>query len=143
MASIVIGTIQLGATVDYAILMTNRYHKERTDRGRNKREAISIAHQTSVKSILTSGFCFFAATFGVSAYSEVDMIGSICTLLARGAIISMVVVICVLPAMLWIFDGVITRTSLDMIKAKVSHRDKAKGETNIKGKMATNNNVRI
>lgn len=142
-ASIVIGTIQLGATVDYAILMTNRYHKERTDRGRNKREAISIAHQTSVKSILTSGFCFFAATFGVSAYSEVDMIGSICTLLARGAIISMVVVICVLPAMLWIFDGVITRTSLDMIKAKVSHRDKAKGETNIKGKMATNNNVRI
>lgn len=142
-ASIVIGTIQLGATVDYAILMTNRYHKERTDRGRNKREAISIAHKTSVKSILTSGFCFFAATFGVSAYSEVDMIGSICTLLARGAIISMVVVICVLPAMLWIFDGVITRTSLDMIKAKVSHRDKAKGETNIKGKMATNNNVRI
>ena len=142
-ASIVIGTIQLGATVDYAILMTNRYHKERTDRGRNKREARSIAHQTSVKSILTSGFCFFAATFGVSAYSEVDMIGSICTLLARGAIISMVVVICVLPAMLWIFDGVITRTSLDMIKAKVSHRDKAKGETNIKGKMATNNNVRI
>lgn len=142
-ASIVIGTIQLGATVDYAILMTNRYHKERTDRGRNKREAISIAHQTSVKSILTSGFCFFAATFGVSAYSEVDMIGSICTLLARGAIISMVVVICVLPAMLWIFDGVITRTSLDMIKAKVSHRDKAKGETNIKGKVATNNNVRI
>lgn len=142
-ASIVIGTIQLGATVDYAILMTNRYHKERTDRGRNKREAISIAHQTSVKSILTSGFCFFAATFGVSAYSEVDMIGSICTLLARGAIISMVVVICVLPAMLWIFDGVITRTSLDMIKAKVSHRDKAESDTHIKSKMATNNNIRI
>lgn len=142
-ASIVIGTIQLGATVDYAILMTNRYHKERTDRGRNKRESISIAHQTSVKSILTSGFCFFAATYGVSAYSEVDMIGSICTLLARGAIISMVVVICILPAMLWIFDGVITRTSLDMIKAKVSHRDKAEGETNIKGGVAANNNVRI
>lgn len=122
-ASIVIGTIQLGATVDYAILMTNRYHKERTDKGRSKSEAIGIAHQTSIKSILTSGFCFFAATYGVSAYSEVDMIGSICTLLARGAIISMVVVICILPAMLWVFDGVITRTSLDMIKAKVAHRD--------------------
>ena len=122
-ASIVIGTIQLGATVDYAILMTNRYHKERTDKGRSKSKAISIAHQTSIKSILTSGFCFFAATYGVSAYSEVDMIGSICTLLARGAIISMVVVICILPAMLWVFDGVITRTSFDMIKAKVAHRD--------------------
>jgi len=129
-ASIVIGTIQLGATVDYAILMTNRYHKERTVNRCSKREAISIAHKTSIKSILTSGLCFFAATFGVAAYSEVDMIGSICTLLARGAIISMVVVICVLPAMLWIFDGIITRTSLDMVKAEVSHNtgsdDKAK-----------------
>ncbi|MDE6616542.1 MAG: MMPL family transporter, partial [Lachnospiraceae bacterium] len=127
-ASIVIGTIQLGATVDYAILMTNRYHKERTVNGRNKKEAISIAHNTSIKSILTSGFCFFAATFGVSAYSEIDMISSICTLLSRGAVISMAVVIFILPAMLWVFDGIIARTSLDMIKAKVAHRDSIQNE---------------
>ena len=75
-ASIVIGTIQLGATVDYAILMTSRYHKERTERGQSKKDAIRIAHETSIKSILTSGLCFFAATFGVSVYSQVDMIGS-------------------------------------------------------------------
>lgn len=117
-ASIVIGTIQLGATVDYAILMTNRYHKERTVGGKGKKDAIRIAHETSIKSIIISGFCFFAATFGVAAYSRVDMIGSICMLLARGAIISMVVVICLLPALLWIFDGVIIRTSLDMIRAR-------------------------
>lgn len=120
-ASIVIGTIQLGATVDYAILMTNRYHKERTVGGHDKKEAIRIAHETSIKSILISGFCFFAATFGVAAYSRVDMIGSICMLLARGAIISMVVVICLLPALLWIFDGVIIRTSLDMIRSRKAH----------------------
>ena len=125
-ASIVIGTIQLGATVDYAILMTSRYHKERTERGQSKKDAIRIAHETSIKSILTSGLCFFAATFGVSVYSQVDMIGSICTLLSRGAIISMIVVICVLPAMLWIFDGVIKRTSLNMIKANVAKRDAEK-----------------
>ena len=123
-ASIVIGTIQLGATVDYAILMTNRYHKERTERGKSKREAIEIAHKTSIKSIITSGFCFFAATFGVTVYSNIDMIASICTLLSRGAIISMIVVIFILPAMLWIFDGVIIRSSWDMIKAKVSERDR-------------------
>ena len=125
-ASIVIGTIQLGATVDYAILMTSRYHKERTERGQSKKDAIRIAHETSIKSILTSGLCFFAATVGVSVYSQVDMIGSICTLLSRGAIISMIVVICVLPAMLWIFDGVIKRTSWNMIKANVAKRDAEK-----------------
>lgn len=125
-ASIVIGTIQLGATVDYAILMTSRYHKERTERGQSKKDAIRIAHETSIKSILTSGLCFFAATFGVSVYSQVDMIGSICTLLSRGAIISMIVVICFLPAMLWIFDGVIKRTSWNMIKANVAKRDAEK-----------------
>lgn len=125
-ASIVIGTIQLGATVDYAILMTSRYHKERTERGQSKKDAIRIAHETSIKSILTSGLCFFAATFGVSVYSQVDMIGSICTLLSRGAIISMIVVICVLPAMLWIFDGVIKRTSWNMIKENVAKRDAEK-----------------
>lgn len=122
-ASIVIGTIQLGATVDYAILMTNRYHKERV-KGAGKKEAIAIAHSTSIKSIVTSGLCFFAATFGVCIYSKIDMISSICALLARGAVISMIVVIAILPAMLWIFDGVIIRTSWDMIQAKVSKRPK-------------------
>ncbi|MBO5483658.1 MAG: MMPL family transporter [Lachnospiraceae bacterium] len=122
-ASIVIGTIQLGATVDYAILMTNRYHKERV-KGAGKKEAIAIAHRTSIKSIVTSGLCFFAATFGVCVYSKIDMISSICALLARGAVISMIVVIAILPAMLWIFDGVIIRTSWDMIQAKVSKRPK-------------------
>ena len=121
--SIVIGTIQLGATVDYAILMTSRYHKERIN-GASKAEAVTIAHKTSVKSILTSGFGFFAATFGVSLYSQIDMIKSIVTLLARGAVISMVVVICILPAMLWLFDGVIVRTSWDMRKAGIIQRDK-------------------
>ena len=125
-ASIVIGTIQLGATVDYAILMTNRYHKERTVNGCNKKDAIRIAHETSMKSILTSGFCFFAATFGVTAYSAIDMISAICNLLSRGAIISMIVVICILPAMLWIFDPIIIRSSWDMIKAGVAHKDAEK-----------------
>ena len=110
-ASIVIGTIQLGATVDYAILMTSRYHKERTERGQSKKDAIRIAHETSIKSILTSGLCFFAATFGVSVYSQVDMIGSICTLLSRGAIISMIVVIFILPSMFMVFDRVICASS--------------------------------
>ena len=125
-ASIVIGTIQLGATVDYAILMTNRYHKERTVNGCSKKDAIRIAHETSMKSILTSGFCFFAATFGVTVYSAIDMISAICNLLSRGAIISMVVVICMLPAMLWIFDPIIIRSSWDMIKAGVAQNDSKK-----------------
>lgn len=113
-ASIVIGTIQLGATVDYAILMTSRYQKER-GRGKSKTEAIKIAHETSMKSILVSGFSFFAATFGVGVYSKIDMIGSICTLLARGSIISMVVVICILPAMFMVFDKVICKTSIGFL----------------------------
>ena len=116
-ASIVIGTIQLGATVDYAILMTSRYQKER-QRGRDKKEAVSIAHQTSMPSIISSGLSFFAATFGVACYSNVDMIGSICTLLARGALISMCVVILVLPAMFMMFDKVICKTSIGFTKAK-------------------------
>ena len=116
-ASIVIGTIQLGATVDYAILMTSRYQKER-QRGRGKKEAISIAHKTSMLSIISSGLSFFAATFGVACYSQVDMIGSICTLLARGAIISMCVVILVLPAMFMIFDKPICRLSVGFLGKK-------------------------
>ncbi|MDO5701873.1 MAG: MMPL family transporter, partial [Lachnospiraceae bacterium] len=107
-ASIVIGTIQLGATVDYAILMTNRYVNERRA-GRSKDEAVSIAHRSSMMSILTSGCSFFVATFGVSVYSRVDMIGSICTLLSRGALISMVAVLFLLPAMFSLLDGIIVR----------------------------------
>ncbi len=117
-ASIVIGAIQLGATVDYAILMTTRYQKERQN-GKDKMEAISIAHKTSMPSIISSGLSFFAATFGVSLYSQVEMIGSICTLLARGAIISMIVVIMILPAMFMIFDKVICKTSIGFLKKKV------------------------
>jgi len=110
-ASIVIGTIQLGATVDYAILMTSRYLAERMA-GRTKMESVSIAHRTCILSIITSGLSFFVATFGVSAYSRVDMIGSICTLLARGALVSMASVILLMPAMFIIFDGLIMRTTM-------------------------------
>lgn len=109
-ASIVIGTIQLGATVDYAILMTNRYLTERMT-GKTKAEAVAAAHKACILSILTSGCSFFVATFGVSAYSRVDMIGSICTLLARGALVSMASVILLMPAMYMIFDGLIIRTT--------------------------------
>ena len=115
-ASIVIGTIQLGATVDYAILMTSRYHKERVVRKKSKKEAIDIAHRTSIKSILISGMCLFASTFGVTVSSSIDMIKAICTLLSRGAIISTVVVILVLPAMLTVFDKWICKTTWDMRK---------------------------
>lgn len=115
-ASIVIGTIQLGATVDYAILMTSRYHKERVVRKKSKKEAISIAHKTSIKSIMISGMCLFASTFGVTMSSSIDMIKSICTLLSRGAVISTIVVILVLPAMLTVFDKLICKTTWDMRK---------------------------
>ncbi len=116
-ASIVIGTIQLGATVDYAILMTNRYISER-QAGKSKEESISIAHRSSILSILTSGCSFFVATFGVSWYSRVDMIASICTLLSRGALISMASVIMLMPAMYMIFDGLIIRTTAGFRKRK-------------------------
>lgn len=115
-ASIVIGTIQLGATVDYAILMTSRYHKERVVNNMSKKEAILIAHSTSIKSIIISGLCLFAATFGVTVSSNIDMIKAICTLLSRGAAISTIVVILILPAMLTVFDKVICKTTWDMRK---------------------------
>ncbi|MBQ8955888.1 MAG: MMPL family transporter [Lachnospiraceae bacterium] len=118
-ASIVIGTIQLGATVDYAILMTNHYVTRRRD-GKDKWEAVSKAHRASMLSIITSGFSFFVATFGVSVYSQVDMIGAICTLLSRGALISMVAVIFILPAMLLVFDGLIIRTTLGFKEIRIS-----------------------
>ena len=116
-ASIVIGTIQLGATVDYAILMTNRYISER-QAGKSKEESVSIAHRSSILSILTSGCSFFVATFGVSWYSRVDMIASICTLLSRGALVSMASVIMLMPAMYMIFDGLIIRTTAGFGKRK-------------------------
>ena len=109
-ASIVIGTIQLGATVDYAILMTNKYKRNRS-RGMEKKEAITDALEKSIQSILVSALSFFAATFGVGIYSDIDMIGSLCMLMARGAIISMIVVAFILPSMLMIFDRVICATS--------------------------------
>ncbi|MBS5934736.1 MAG: MMPL family transporter [Clostridiales bacterium] len=110
-ASVVIGTIQLGATVDYAILMTTRYKKERNN-GNSKQESITIAHQASIKSIIVSALSFFAATFGVGLYSNIDMISALCSLMSRGALISMVVVIFVLPAMFMIFDKAICKTSM-------------------------------
>lgn len=109
-ASIVIGTIQLGATVDYAILMTSRYEQERGS-GKSKKESISIALESSIRPVMVSASSFFAATFGVGIYSKIDMISSLCLLMARGALISMCAVLLFLPAMYWIFDRVICATS--------------------------------
>lgn len=113
-ASIVIGTIQLGATVDYAILMTNKYKRARHN-GLEKKEAVIEGMKGSVQSIIVSALSFFAATFGVGMYSNIDMISSLCTLMARGALISMVVVILLLPTMFMIFDKVIIHTSAGFI----------------------------
>ena len=113
-ASIVIGTIQLGATVDYAILMTNKYKRARHN-GLAKKEAVIEGMKGSVQSIIVSALSFFAATFGVGMYSNIDMISSLCTLMARGALISMVVVILLLPTMFMIFDKVIIHTSAGFI----------------------------
>lgn len=109
-ASIVIGTIQLGATVDYAILMTTRYQRERS-RGAGKFDAITTAHKLSAQSIIVSALSFFAATIGVGLYSNIDMISSLCILMARGALISMVVVVLILPSLFMVFDKIIVKTS--------------------------------
>ena len=116
-ASIVIGTIQLGSTVDYAILMTTRYKRER-NHGAEKYDAITTAHRASAQSIMVSALSFFAATIGVGLYSNIDMISSLCILMARGAIISMIVVILVLPSMFMVFDKVIVKTSKGFLPAK-------------------------
>ena len=121
-ASVVIGTIQLGATVDYAILMTTRYKQERID-GKEKTEAVTIALATSMKSIMVSALGFFASTFGVGIYSSVDMISQLCTLMSRGALISMVTVICALPSMLLLFDKLIINSTLGM--REVSRKESA------------------
>lgn len=116
-ASIVIGTIQLGATIDYAILITTKYINHRKE-GLSKKEAIGNALETSIGSIIVSGLCFFGATFGVGACSKIEMIGSLCTLMARGAIVSMITVLCVLPAFLIVFDKLIIKTTIGMKEVK-------------------------
>lgn len=123
-ASIIIGTVQLGSTVDYAILMTSRYQTERAA-GKGRDEAVRIAHSTSIPSILVSGLTFFAATFGVGIYSNIDIVSSLCTLMARGALISMAVVITVLPALLMLFDPLIVRTGIGFLPKK--HRKENSG----------------
>jgi predicted RND superfamily exporter protein len=109
-APIVIGTIQLGATVDYAILMTTRYRTERSS-GKDKKESVGIALSTSIKSVITSALGFFVATVGVALYSDIGLISELCMLLARGALISMVIVVTVLPSMFMLLDKVICKTS--------------------------------
>ncbi|MBR6917343.1 MAG: MMPL family transporter, partial [Clostridia bacterium] len=112
-APICISTIQLGATVDYAILMTTRYKAERIG-GSDKRSSVVAALSTSIPSIIVSGMGLFAATFGVALYSNIDIVSSMCMLLARGALISMVLVIFVLPALLMLCDKVICKTTIGM-----------------------------
>ena len=116
-ASIVIGTVQLGATVDYAILMTNRYKSERIN-GLDKRRAVYTALTASIPSIIVSGMGLFAATFGVALYSEIDIISSMCMLMARGAVVSMVSVIFVLPALLLLCDRLVCATTRGMKNKK-------------------------
>ena len=112
-ASIVVGTIQLGATIDYAILMSTKYLEERT-KYNDKHKAMKETLLSTIPSIFISALCFFGATFGVSVYSKIDMIGAICTLLSRGAIISMLVVIFILPTLLLLFDKFIMKTTKGM-----------------------------
>lgn len=114
-ASIVIGTIQLGATVDYAILMTNRYKTERRA-GKDKKLAAKDTLTATMKSVIVSACTFFGATFGVGVYSSIDMISSLCLLMARGAVVSMLCVICVLPAMFIVFDKIIVKGSVGFLK---------------------------
>ena len=113
-ASIVIGTIQLGATVDYAILMTNRYKLER-GRGKDKKIAAKDTLAATIKSVIVSACTFFGATFGVGVYSSIDMISSLCLLMARGAVVSMLCVIFILPAMFIVFDKLIVKGSIKFL----------------------------
>ena len=134
-ASIVIGTIQLGSTVDYAILMTTRYKRERSQ-GRSKYDAVTIAHRASAQSIMVSAFSFFAATVGVGLLSNIDMISSLCILMARGAIISMVVVVLILPSMFMVFDKVIVKTSRGFLaKTEKMEKNESKQKGSVKEKV--------
>ncbi len=121
-APICISTIQLGATVDYAILMTTRYKLERVV-GKEKHQAVYIALASSIPSIIVSGMGLFAATFGVALYSEIDIIRSMCMLMARGAVVSMICVVLILPALLMLCDGPIRATTLDMRKISKSKKE--------------------
>lgn len=123
-SSIVIGTIQLGATIDYAILMTTKYLEKRKE-GKDPKESIKYSLDNSVSSIIVSGLCLFAATFGVGMYSRLEMISSICNLIGRGALISMVVVIFVIPTLLLIFDKIICKTTSGFGK-EVNMKNKVK-----------------
>ena len=116
-SSIIIGTIQLGATIDYAILITTKYITHRKE-GKDKKESITEALGTSISSIIVSGLCFFGATFGVGAFSKIELIGSLCILMSRGAIISVVIVITMLPAFLMLFDRLICKTTRGMKKVR-------------------------
>ena len=116
-ASIVIGTIQLGATIDYAILITTKYIANRKE-GLSKYDSIDQSLSTSINSVFVSALCFFGATFGVGVYSKLELIGSLCTLMSRGAIISMIVVITLLPALLITFDKLICKTTKGLIKER-------------------------
>lgn len=129
-APICISTIQLGATVDYAILMTTRYKAERI-RGNGKKDAVWTALFTSIPSIIVSGMGLFAATFGVAIYSDIDIIGSMCMLMARGAIVSMLAVIFILPALLLLCDKIICATTWGMRKKTHFTDDSGHGETPI------------
>ncbi len=121
-APICISTIQLGATVDYAILMTTRYKAERIQ-GNDRKTAVYIALAASIPSIIVSGMGLFAATFGVALYSEIDIIRSMCMLMARGAIISVICVMLILPALLRLCDAPIRATTLDMRKIRKSNKE--------------------
>ena len=118
-SSIVIGTIQLGATIDYAILLTTKYLEERK-RGKNKINGVEEALESSISSIFVSAMCFFGATFGVFMVSKIDMISSLCLLMARGAIISMLVVMFIVPSVLLVFDKLIIKTTLGFKKGKLA-----------------------
>lgn len=122
-ASIVIGTIQLGSTVDYAILMTNKYKTARVS-GMDKTDAVTAALEGSIISIFVSALSFFAATIGVGFYSKIDMISSLCTLMARGALISMFVVVLLLPAVLRVFDKLIISTSMGFSRVRIMRNEK-------------------
>ena len=122
-ASIVIGTIQLGSTVDYAILMTNKYKTARVS-GMDKIDAVTSALEGSISSIFVSALSFFAATIGVGFYSKIDMISSLCTLMARGALISMFVVVFLLPAVLRVFDRLIISTSMGFSQVRIHRSEK-------------------
>ena len=132
-APICISTIQLGATVDYAILMTTRYKEERI-RGKEKKQAVTIALSSSIPSIIVSGMGLFAATFGVAVYSNIDIISSMCMLMARGAVVSMLCVVFILPALLRFCDGLICVTTLGMGHCRNKTDNKTNNKTDNKTK---------